>query len=294
MAYEQVDVIVEDAVTGEPVEGALVRVYDPPGAVVFSEAHTDNTGRAGFLLYSQEYSMRFYKYQVAFTQPQLFTVLSDPATPGVTLNAFTVKASSMSRPLAADPRLCRCSGYFRDVTGRPRKQLSVAFIGDFRPLVLDGSLVMDERRTIQTDEDGYGCIDLIRGACYSVTIENWEGEQRHVRIPDASSANLPNVLFPVVASISIPSMALAVGEEVEVSPNILDSAGIPLSGTAVGDVMWSVADPAVLSLTVQRTKLVLRGLTQGTTELRAARRDNSIVYIPDAGITGSPALITVG
>ncbi len=295
MAYEQVDVFVEEAGKPEvPVPGVLVRVYNDDGSQVFAESTTDENGHAGFFLADQDYSLRFHKFQVGFTQPQLFTVESDPATPGTTLNEFTIQASLLDKPLAVDARLCRCSGFFRDVTGAPRPQLDIHFIGTFRPLLLEDSLVMDERRALKTNEDGYGCIDLIRGACYSVTIEAWEGEQRAIRIPDAPCANLPDVLFAVVETIVQSPVVLAVNEEQELTPVVIDSAGIPIEGTAKNDVVWSVADPAIAQLTIGIETLTIKGLSVGTTELLAVRRDSSIIRIPDVGIGGSPVNITVG
>lgn len=291
MAYEQVDIFVEEAgKPGVPVPGVLVRVYDATGATLFSESTTDESGAAGFLLSDQEYSLRFYKFQVGFIQPQRILVESG----GTALNAFTVEATVLDKPLAVDARLCRCSGYFRDVTGAPRPHLDIHFIGTFRPLLLDDALVMDERRVLKTDKDGFGCIDLIRGACYSVTIEAWEGEQRLIRVPDAPCANLPDVLFPVVDSIDVAPVAIAVGAEQEITPDVLDSAGIPIEGTAKNDIVWSVADPAIAQLTIGVDTLTIKGLSTGTTELLAVRRDSSIVRIPDSGIDGSPVNITVG
>ena len=200
----------------------------------------------------------------------------------------------MDKPLAADARLCRCSGYFRDAAGAPRTQLDIHFIATFRPAILDDALVMDERRVIKTNEDGWGCVDLVRGACYSVTLETWEGEQRYIRVPDAPCANLPDVLFPVVGSIVQPSIAVTVGESVEQTPIVLDSAGVSLEGTAVGDVLWKVADPTIASVAVERDKLTVYGISVGATELMASRADNSIVKIPDTGIVGSPVEIMVG
>ena len=295
MAYEQVNVVVEEAgKVGVPVPGVLVRAYSAEGDALFGEGTTDAEGRAGFLLSDQEYSFRFYKYQVGFTQPQRFTVESDPSTPGVTPNDFVAYAALLEKPLAVDARLCRCSGYFRDVTGAPRVNLGVQFIGDFRPLLLDGALVMDERRTMRTNEDGWGCIDLIRGACYSVTLDAWEGEQRLVRVPDAPCANLPDVLFPVVGTVVQAPIAVPVGESLDVFPVVLDSAGIPIEGTAHGDVQWSTEDPTVATVQAQRDKLVIQGVTAGATTLVAVRRDNSIVRVPNGGIDGIPAAITVG
>ena len=294
MTYEQVDVYVErEGAPGIPVPNVLVRVYDPDGKQLFTEGTTDVLGRAGFLLYSQEYSLRFYRFQTAISQPQRIVVLSDPMTPGTTENAFTVKAAVFEHPIAVDPRLSRASGFFRDATGAPRPQLDIHFIAQFRPVLLDGSLVMDERRTLKTDKNGFGCIDLIRCAEYLVTIEAYEDQTRKIRVPDSPSVNLPDLLFPVVGRIVQDDVALSVSEELVITPVVLDTAGVPLPGSARNDILWSISDPAVASMAVTADNLVLTGLTAGSVELTAVRRDTSIVRIPDTGIVGVPVAVVV-
>lgn len=294
MAYEQVDVYVErEGSVGVPVSGVVVKVYNTEGSLFFTQAETDENGRASFLLAPQSYSLRFYKFQAGFSQPQLISVLSDPLTPGTTPNAFTVYASVFDRPMSQDPRLCRASGWFRDVTGAPRAGLDIIFIAQFRPVLLDGALVMDERRSLKTDGQGYGCIDLIRCGQYLVTIENYEDKPRVIRVPSSPSVNLPDLLFPVVSEVVLETVSVTVGSSLVVAPIVLDSAGVPLPGTARQDVNWSLADDSVASMVVTDTDITLTGLVAGSTELLAERRDTSIIRIPNTGITGVPVSVVV-
>lgn len=293
MAYEQVDIFVLSSTTNDPVEGVTVRIYDPEGKVLFSEAVTDENGQAGFLLADQQYSMRFFKFAASFSQPQLFTVESDPATPGTTPNHFEVKASILDKPLAVDPRLCRASGFFRTASGHPRSHLDIHFIAEFRPVILDGTLVMDERRKIKTTPEGYGCIDLIRGACYSVTLEAFEDESFYVHVPDAPCVNLPDLLFPTISKVTISPIVLSVGEEQQIAPKVLTSSGVPLEGVALQDLQWTLEDSSIASLSVTKDYLVIQGVSAGTTNLVAALK-GGIVTIPDTGIDGLPVSVTVG
>jgi len=294
MSYEPVDVYVEkEGAPGVPVPDVLVRVYDADGKTLFTEGTTDSLGKVSFLLFTREYSLRFYRFQTSFTQPQRIVVESDPLTPGTTLNAFTIEAGVFEPPVATDPRLSRASGFFRAADGHPRPQLDIHFIAQFRPVLLEGSLVMDERRTIKTDKNGFGCIDLIRCAEYLVTIEAFEDQPRKIRVPDSPSVNLPDLLFPVVERIIQDDVTLSQGEERTLTPTILDSAGVPLPGSARNDVLWSISDPAVASLVVTNDNLVLTGLAAGSVELTATRKDTSVIRIPDSGITGVPVEVVV-
>jgi hypothetical protein len=195
--------------------------------------------------------------------------------------------------MAKDQRLCRASGYFRDVTGAPRPQLDIHFISKFNPVLLEGSLVMDERRQLKTDKEGYACLDLIRCAEYLVTLEAFEDQPRTIRVPDAPSCSLPDLLFPVVAAIQLEPVTLAVGVEKQVIPIVLDSVGVPIPGSAYGDVNWSVEDATVATLTVTSGYLALLGLKAGTTRLLATRKDTTIIRIPDTGIEGVPVNVLV-
>lgn len=292
MNYEPVDVFVVDE-SNVPVDGVLVRVYSTDGKRVLGENITDSGGVAAFLLPGPaEYDARFYKFAAGFRQPLRLDVQSDAATPGKTPNAFEVQANTFLHPQATDPRLSRASGYFRDVTGASRRQLDIHFIL-YSPFLLEGSAVMGERVSLKTDDQGFGCIDLVRCAVYKVTIESWEDHPRTIRVPDTPSVNLPDLLFAVVDRVELTVPSLSVGAEVALELVVFDSAGVPLSGSAMSDVQWSVADPSIVELSVTQDSVSVRGLTRGTTELLAERKDSSIVRIPATPIQGVPVSVVV-
>ena len=286
MSFEPVDIFVEDGV-GDPVEGVLVKLYDPTGSVFYTQGTTDVLGKVSFLLETLTYTARFYKFQVAFKQPQVVTVLTAPA-----INKFDVVAELLPQPTATDPRLCRCAGYFRDLNGAPRAYLDIHFINAFSPLILDSSAVVASEVHIRTDEKGYAQIDLIRGAEYMANIEAIDGFQsRCVKVPDLAGTNLCNLLFPIVERITwdVPGpLNLAVGAEIVLTPTIYDSAGVPLVGTASGDVQFSSSNTAIISVSVTATTVIVRGVALGTAQLLAVRSNKTIIKIPDLPIGGQP------
>lgn len=292
MSYQPVDVVVKDLLTRDPVQGVNVHIYDEAGAVFYTDGITNADGVASFLLWTRKYSARFYKFQVRFRQPQVLEVVS---TPGA--NVFDVGAERLSKESSRDPLLCRASGFFRDITGAPDRYVDVIFVGEFAPILLDGSGVLSARRAIRTDRDGWACIDLIRCAKYAATVQGYEDQTRQVYVPDSPSVSLPELLFPTVDSVSFDLSSpwtLSVGSTLEVKPFVLTSTGIPLPGLAPQDVRWSVRDPQVASLTRLRDKLQLKGLKAGSTELVAERIDQTIVTIPsEPEISGSGVAITV-
>ena len=291
MSFEPVDVAVADS-AGNPVEGVLVKVYDPAGAIFFTQATTDADGVASFLLETLDYSMRFYKYHTGFSQPQHFSILPAPQT-----NIFDVVAELFELPIATDPRLCRCSGFFRDMTGAPARYLDMHIIPEFEPILLEDSAIVTGERHIRTDENGYVQVDLIRGGNYYVNLEAMGAAnlRRLCQVPDAPSCNLPDLLFPRVDEIHFDPdpISVAVGASLDVYPTVYDSVGRPLEGTAMGDVRWSIEDDSIASLTVQADKLVLQGLAAGVTNILAERVDVTVIKIPDEPIVGVPKNVTV-
>ena len=102
-------------------------------------------------------------------------------------------------------------------------------------------------------------------------------------------------ITPVVEQVTFDqaSLALSVGETADVVPTVVASNQQVLEGAAGGDVEYTVLDPTVASVSVQDDKVVITALAAGSTQLDVSRRDESIVVVPDTGITYTPLPITV-
>lgn len=290
MSYEAVDVYVKNQL-GEPISGVIVKVFPAGSGVSNTQQITDDDGKASFMLFTQQYSMRLYKFGATFPQPQTFTVLEAP-----TLNAFDVVGETFTLPASTDARLCKCSGWFRSPDGSPRKYLDMHFYPEFAPIVLEGSAVTPGKIAIRTDEYGFAQINLIKCGQYRVTIEGLEREERYIRVPELLSANLSNMLYAVVDRVTFDPegpWTIAAGDELEITPTVYDSAGVVLHGTGQDDVDWSVSDTTIASVGVGEFKLTIRATGAGSLELRAARKDQSIIRIPDVPIAGQPIATTI-
>ena len=127
--YESVDVyVLDNSPTHDPIEGMLVRVFDATGTTLYFQDTTDTDGHVGFTLWTQEYTLRFYKFGAQVSQPQVIDVLEGGS------NSFNAYATVFEPPIANDPRLCRCSGYFRDITGAAHPWVDIHLIGQFDPI----------------------------------------------------------------------------------------------------------------------------------------------------------------
>lgn len=296
MTLQSVDVYaLDDTLLHNPISGLTVRVFNSTGTTFLTQDVTDVVGHAGFTLDDgTSYSLRFYKFGVQVTQPQVIAVTTPTPT---LLNSFNIYGTVFQHPIAIDARLCRASGYFRDITGAKQPAVDMFFIGQFDPILLEGACVLSERRTARTDQEGYACIDLIRGARYLVTLQGFEDSQRQIEVPDRSSVNLPDLLFPVVDSVALSPAgpySLAVGVQLILTPTVLSSNQVPIDGIAAGDIIWSSSDPSILAVSpLSGTQLVLQGISPGVADIQGTRSGQSVIRVPNTAITGLPQPVTV-
>ena len=302
--------------SGNPIAGVLVRVYDAAGAAFQNQQYTDASGVAEVTLLGDNpaipYTIRMFKTGVAFDgslgnvskSPLLITVFSPPsAVPGG--NSFEILGETFVRPVALDPRLCRCSAFFKDITGKPLPGLEIKFINEFGPTVVDGNAVMGEGVNFITDQYGYGCIDLYRNGQYEAWVsgvqasdgdsEHAIGFPRNMVIPDQGSANLVSLLFPIVINVAIAPNPITLGLNEVLNPTLVVTAddGRTLIGTGYEDVYYDVVDKSIAGISVRQDKLSLVGLNPGITELTAVRKDQTIVKIPSTNLFSTPVTITV-
>lgn len=316
MAIETVRVYTVDE-NDDPLEGVLVQAYDFLDAFVTQ----NTTALVGLESYCElmldgddpanTYTIRMSKTGVAFDgllgedskTPQSIDVYSPPAVAPLGTNYFMVQGQTRSLPTATDPRLCRCSGYFVDMSGRPLANMDVHFIPlcynedqpDLNPLVVDGIGVMGDKIITRTDSDGYLEIDLFRNAEVSALVQGFAHSRRVIRVPDASSVSLLNLLFPVVSEIIFGTnpVAVAVSAFVDVTLIIKASDGQILDPLD-RDVVFASSDVGVATVQLQADgTLRVMGVAAGTVTVEAARSDTSIVTFPDQPVTYIALDVTV-
>ncbi len=303
MAIETVTILVQDdEVVPSPVDGVTVRVFDATGTTFITSGVTGavTPGEVDFSLNGDDppilYQLRFHINGGSIVSPQQIEVYTPPANSPTGTNNFEVTASLFSLPVAADPRCCRVSGYMRGPDCKPRKGIDIHWIPCFNPLVVDDIGVLGERVATRTDEDGYIQVDLYRDGYYQATVESHENIQRQVLVPDRSSVNVNHLLFPIVVKSEFSPagpFVVASGGELEITPTITASDFRVLEGVGAEDVSYTTDDPDIATVAVRNDKILLQGVAPGSTTLRVARLDESIVYIPDPGIDGGTVTVTV-
>ena len=290
MSLESVDIKIIDTTASEaPIENVVVKILSEDGLTVIGQLTTGPTGIISSLLPTAKYQIRCFKFGVSF-QASLIEVLAPPA-----VNKFVITGEKYVYPSSTDVRLCTASGHFRTPTGGIARGIDIHFIAKWNPITLDGSAIMPERVTTRSNDKGYVEIPLIRFAQYDVTIEGMEDYQRTISVPDAPAVNISDLIFPVVDLITIEEAGpytVAQGDDLILTPHVFSS-DLNEQSPISRDVNWSTSDTTKLGLDVQATTLVLRGITPGTYNLLATRRDTSIIRIPNTPIQGVPIEITV-
>jgi len=317
MAVETVRIYTIDE-NDDPLEGVLVRFYDSVDAfvtqqyssLVGADAYAE-VGLDGADPTPIDYTIRLSKTGVAFDgalgddskTPQAISVYSPPGAVPPTSNGFTVRGQTFTRPVATDPRLCRCSGFFRDGMGRPLANLDVHLISlcqnvdqsPMSPLIVDGDAVLQGGAIVmRTDSNGYIQFDLYRTGAYGVLLQGFETDLRRILVPDASSVNVVELLFPVVTSITFDPdpLTMSVDDVVDVDVTVLSTDGQELD-IADGDVLFTSSDTSVATIQIVDSKLRVVGVGAGVAEITAARADTSIVTLPEEPTTYAPLSVTV-
>jgi hypothetical protein len=293
----------------DPLEGVLVQVYDDSDvfvtqnvtALVAGEAYAEFTLNGE--LAGEAYSIRLQKLGVAFDgllgddskTPQSITVYDPPGGAPVTgTNFFQVQGQTFTRPASTNPRLCKASGFFRDVAGRPLADVSIRFINLNCPLIVDGDAVAGDKVWGRTDEDGYFECELYRDGQYRASIENYDIQLRTIVVPDASSVNLPDLLFPIVVStVYDPDpIAVTVDGSVDVEVTYTDSTGVERTDLDEGDLIFTIDDETIASGQIVDGKLRITGVAAGSTTVIAERADTSITKLPEPTFTAVTINVT--
>lgn len=314
MAAETVNFLVVDG-SDDPIEGVLVRCFDSLDVFV-TQNFTAANGVCEVTLDGDDppetYTIRLSKNGVAFDgslgdqseTPQSIDVYTPASAAPLGSNAFELKGEPFILPAATDPRLCRCTGFFKDGLGRPLPNLDIHILSEcmnngqipYQPLVVDGDAVLQGGVLIgRTDEVGKFQVDLYRGGAYGFLLQGHESQQRGVYVPDQTSANLIYLLFPFVTSIVFdPSpLALSVGlyQDVTVTATASDKRVLDLRD---GDVTFSSDDETVATVqVVDEFLLRVSARAVGTAQVIAERADQSVSVLPDEPSTYSPLSITV-
>ena len=285
-----ITIVCEDTqVIPEAVENVLVQVYDVTGATLITSGSTDVDGEVEFTVPDATYRVRFSMSTpgYAIDSPQEVIVSGD--------GTYDIEVELFEYPVASDVLLCRCSGYFRDPTGRARSGLIIHIDPVVVPaLVESGEVTVGISviaREIITDEDGYAVVDLYRGGNYRFIAAGMENHFLHQVVPDRSSTNLIDVMFPVVQSIAFDptSLALAPEESDTVEPTFTLRSGVEATLSELTDygiTVTYVSTPEGLVVTENSDDLSIKAPATAGTYVLTVEGSTGWAMFPAATISG--------
>lgn len=278
---------------GDPVSGVYVSIHNNATKALLQSGFSDAAGAVVFPNVDETLNSGVFELRIAAGHPasvsggsvQTVTVLPAPAVP----NAFDVVVTADGLMASQNPRLCRCQGYFRDITGRARRSLSIKFSEyDLHEVEYDSGAVLGtygvipSGLTVTTDTNGYAVVELYRGVEYLVHMEGFEDQSRVVQVPDSGSAGLVDILFPVMWSVfyfdnavqilpsSAPTLAVGVGA----TTDLTTVAYLRSGAVADGDqVIFTSTDDSIVTVgySAGTGEMTVTGVSAGTTTIVPTR-----------------------
>ena len=305
---EDVYIWVEDP-SNTAVAGAYVALHDSSTKAKLQSGYSSATGVVTFPAVDETANSGVYEIRIAPPAPGSVT---SGSTQNVTVvaggnNNFDVEVSFTGLDTATEPWLCRCSGFALNAQGLAMPgavlevsegcipQLAILSAGNY-----DSKAILPIRAQVLADATGKFSVDLVRGADYLVLLEGFWSVPRTIRVPDAASANLADVLFPYAKTLewydagvqlvptASPTLSLSIGAAKELTTKVIARSGIEL---AHGEVSLSSSDADLLKV---------GGGGSGTVTLTAVAAGSPTVTItrtvvPDLGIsaTTDPGIVGV-
>lgn len=190
--------------TTDPVDGALVRVYDSTDSEV-GQGYTNSVGELGLLLADGDYLVR-YRYDgqpYRVTSPQAFSVS------GVDI-IVNLELTILDKPTATHPRMCRLYGNFKHPGGS--HELTPVRLVSPVAHVYEDDVFLGAAVDLLPDKNGYVEQDVLRGRQYLLVYGRFSDRDEYVSIPDRASARISDVLYPYPVAIAPTSLALVVGD----------------------------------------------------------------------------------
>jgi len=224
-------------------------------------------------------------YGYSVTNPYQITVVTNNETYDIELGLFV-------HPVATG-MYCRCSGHFLDSAGATITDAYIYFQPDDIPLRYGNAGTFPLTAECQIT-DGYGSIDLIRGGVYWVMIPGLKDRYR-VTIPDSAWASLPDVVFPIVYSVSFDpaSVTFDTGDTATVAVTVTYRSGLELSGTDLGadwPITFASDDIDVVTIAGDVNGNIVASATgAGSATISATRCtiDDPVYFYAEPGVVGT-------
>lgn len=282
---------------GVVVDDVYVSIHPTGGGLPLAAGYTGQGGNPAGTVFLGNLAAAVYEIHIT---PAIPAVISEGSQQEITVAAaidnqvFDVLMTVTALDTATDPHLCRCSGTFVDLYGRPFSDLVLRFSEEEVPDLLYYSgntrtkAVIPKSLYVRTDDDGFASVDLVRDACYHVYMEGYEHLSRVVQAPVLSSSNLPDVVFPTTYAVvytavggpldeDAPAVTLAAGATVDLDVETVFRSGQRSVGFV--EIVRAVLDGTIASVDELGSGVIrVTGIAVGSTQMTVAREEPATGY----------------
>jgi hypothetical protein len=286
---------------GAAVLNMAVQIYDQTNTTLLDTQYTDALGDVAFNEVDARYQLRFHGEHIlaAVTSPQQINVKTPPPA-----NSWQFTATTFTAPIAVNPAMCRCWGFFIDGAGLPIPNLYLRLSPQQNPAAVYAMPVGHAQSPIEliTDSAGYFEVDLVRGALFSVTLAGYIDASVDIEVPAQASFNMIGMLFPAPEAVTyVPPGPLALGVDATASvvPTVLMSDGRSLlmdgdPPTASDFIDFSSSDETIMLVEGAGGQLTLTGVAPGAATIIATARTTAFLpRLPAVVLTVTPVAVVV-
>jgi hypothetical protein len=279
---------------GTPLEGVTLTVFSEDLSVRHLVGQTDQAGMLTGMLYDETtYEIRSYRPDSTPMTYQLVLGVDEPA------QELEMEVRIWAPGDSVNPTMCRVYETFFAPSGEAVEGFvaikALDVVGTAHGLISRSGV---DRKLVR----GHLTVDLPRGVIMQFELPGTESIP-HAPIPDLPSARLSDFLFPYLQVVQLSSstpISLTVGQEVVLTVEYINSAGVVVEdGANAFSLAWTY-DSEVLSLSVEGSSLRLRGLVAGSTEVTAEEtcstffpEDLHLRRFPKPAILGLPFTVEV-
>lgn len=259
--------VVNDDVLNTPIQNAAVAIYTS-GAVFVTTGLTNSSGLVSFNLPSAIYHVYLYKQGVNLVQPQILD-----ATEMATVINYELTAHERSLPETIDPELIRVSGYIKDSSGAPKREIYLNLYHEYTQLNAN-NIIESSPVHFTSDKEGYFQFDLYRNMQYCFPYLT-ERPLFDVRTPDRPAIKITELLFyvPVLLEVSSTTITVPLNNSTNVPYTLTYSDYSTDRGFCSywGEVVWTTSNQNIV-IGVDKERLTITRLQAGTTTVTFERK----------------------
>lgn len=277
------------------LESVTVFVFSEDGDSFITSGSTDSEGQVTFDIPDATYWVRFFKAGFAFDTGLSVVVTED--------DEFEVGGENLdTQPPATLDHQCRASGYIIGAAGQFLPDVTFEFKLNERVRIGGGYATGNAKVLTASNSDGYVEVDLLRNAVYEVVVESYGADVFVITVPDESSTNLTELIWPYLARVdlSTDSVSIDEGDDEDVTVTAVLSSGLSTPYNGISSTVYprsvvsaSSSDTDVATVSWDEETLTITGVEAGTCDIEFSTQLSPAKRATDIDVTLDTISVTV-